>query len=125
MRRLVLLTAGLVSVATLSFAQGAGASLATTATKHVKPGGVWTLEINGGACQVQTFEADHKWVADKDGDSGTYTGGGSKIEEKWTSGVDKGAHYSGVYKKKSKEYKGTYIVRSVTAELVKGSIAGC
>jgi hypothetical protein len=125
MRRLAPFTAGLTFVATLSFVQVAGASQVATATEHVNPGGVWTLEINGGSCEVQTFKADHKWSADQNGDAGTYTGGGSKVEEEWTSGLDKGAHYSGVYKKKSKEYKGTYVVGSVTAELVKGAIAGC
>lgn len=129
LRRLALvsLAAGLAMIGTLALSGAAGA--ATPAVKP-KPGGVWTLEVVGAACEVQTFAAGGVWTADKFGDSGTYVDGvnaaGHKtVKETWTAGNDAGLTFKGT--KAAGAYSGPLggTGAGQTATLTLGVTAGC
>ncbi len=74
----------------------------------MKPGGVWTEENKEGGCEVQTFGSANTFGADIGGDSGTYTGGGTKIAETWTHGQDAGLTFTGHYSTTKNKYVGTF-----------------
>lgn len=121
MKRYVAATAMLAMVMTLGssgMAQAAG-------RRHIRPGGVWTLTVGGGGCEVQTFGSGHTWVSDRFGDAGTYTGGLGKITETFsmTSG-DAGAVFKGPWEKSDLDYKGTITfsdASTASATLTKGA----
>ncbi|HXW35924.1 MAG TPA: hypothetical protein VEJ87_15220 [Acidimicrobiales bacterium] len=128
MRKWMLLTGSAVLMVTLASSGTAGAAPATAVPKHVKPGSVWTLEVSGGYCEVQTFLVDHLFTANVNDDAGTYTGGGKKITETWTSGGFAGTTDSGTYLKSA----GYYLVELFldgsevnTGALVPGAVSRC
>ena len=112
---------------TLALSGAAGA--ATPAVKP-KPGGVWTLQIVGQGCEVQTFAAGGVWTADAAGDRGTYVDGVSvsghkTVKETWTAGNDTGLTFKGT--KAAGVYSGPLggIGAGFTATLTLGATAGC
>jgi hypothetical protein len=93
-------------------------------------GSEWTQTnlLNDG-CEVQTFEAGHKWTANGLGDAGTYTGGGKTVKEVWTTGVDDGQVISVRWNTGLDEYTGTgtggYTGGTWKTTLKPGAESGC
>lgn len=124
MRRAVWATAGLAIVAgTLGLCGTPGA---WAATSHVSNDSQWTLEVNPGTCEVDTFLANGTFSAPTSGgDSGTWSGGGATVKMKWTSGTDSGLKFKGTWSRTpSKEYGGTFggIGTGQAGQLVKGDV---
>jgi hypothetical protein len=94
---------------------------------NIQPGGVWTLAIGGGFCEVQTFSFGNTFTADDYGDAGTYSGGGKTISEDFTAGEDSGSTFSGMYSRSSKGYSGTGEFEEMYFQvtLTKGAEVGC
>jgi hypothetical protein len=85
---------------------------------------VWTIAVEGGSCEVQTFASGHTWTSDRFGDAGTYTGGFHGLTEHFTTGNDVGAVFKATWSKARHDYKGTYMdasARTFPATLIKGA----
>lgn len=107
-----------------------GVASGATVPKFVNPGSVWTIQVNGGGCEVMSFlaGATNTFTADSFGDSGTYTGGGDVITVTWTAGVDAGVVFTGKYSFASGTYTGPIGAGSAgpfMATLTPGASAGC
>jgi sugar lactone lactonase YvrE len=100
-------------------------------TGYITPGSQWTLSATSGSfngdCEVQTFsKVGHTWTADQDVTAGTYSGGGTKIEEKATVGkvfwlTATGTYSAGTY---SFTFSGGD-VKGASGLLTPGATAGC
>jgi YVTN family beta-propeller protein len=95
--------------------------------EYVKPGSPWTLQVETGFCEVQTFNMGGTWTADDYGDTGTWTGGGKSMDEEFTEGGNAGGYIATTYSKTSKDYSGTgfFDEMSFPVTLAKGAQAGC
>jgi hypothetical protein len=125
MARLALMMAALATVVGIAATAVVGPP-GPVAALHVKPGSTWTSEADGNGCEIQTFAAGHTWTGDGFGDSGTYTGGGTKITTTDTAGNDTSLVFSGSYSKAKKQYTGTFNGRdsiTATGQLVKGAVS--
>lgn len=122
LRRMAVLAAGLgVGLA------GASAASAASTALHITAGSKWTAEmkISGGGCEVDKFAANHTFSS-KDGDSGTWSGGGKTISMLWTAGGATNTTFSGTFTKTPVEkYVGTFDSGSYPGWLVKGAVSGC
>ncbi len=110
---------------------GAGMASAAAPALKIKNSTIWTLEVNGGGCQQDTFNATtHHFKAVNPlfgGDKGAWTGGGSgNTAMTWTHGSDAGGHFTGGFQVGSspKQYEGTYVNGDfiATTWLVKGAV---
>ncbi len=95
--------------------------------EHVTPGGSWTLQVESGFCEVQTFHMGGTWTADNYGDTGTWTGGGKTLDENFTGGEDAGGCIATTYSKTSKDYSGIGFFQEMSfpVTVTKGAVAGC
>lgn len=122
---------GLVGgLAVLMSAGLSGVASGATVPKFVNPSSVWTIQVNGGSCEVMSFVAGttNTFTADSFGDSGTYAGGGDVITITWTAGEDSGVVFSGKYSFASGTYEGTIGDASAgafMATLSPGATVGC
>jgi hypothetical protein len=144
MKKLGMSAVAIVALATFTMTGAAGASTAhatgllsgqsrhqvlavpgMTIAGKVKVGQMWTLTVVN--CEVQTFAAGHTWTADLGSDAGTYKGGGKKITEAFTAGIDEGGTFKGKFAKSVGGYSGTYTFdgSNYSATLVKGATSGC
>ena len=126
MRRLLAIAAmGFAAAATVGLTGLSGSAAAAGASKIVEPGSVWTAYIAGSSCEVLTFgpQHTHTFSADKEGDAGTYKGGRSHLNQKWTSGTDAGLTSKGKYVSSSGVYDLTLggIGAGLTGELISGN----
>lgn len=106
MRRMMVMTAGLALAATMGLTGVAGAAPAAPTT-HVKPGSMWTNEVTGEGCEIETFGTGHSFTSDL-GDAGVYVGGGTKITEVWTAGGADGLVFKGNWVAARGDYAGTF-----------------
>jgi hypothetical protein len=130
LRRAAVIGAGLTMGMSFGLA-GAGMASAAVPALKIQNGAIWTLEVNGGGCQQDKFNATtHHFKAVNPlfgGDKGTWTGGGSgNTLMTWTQGSDAGGHFGGGFQVGSspKEYEGTFVNGDfiATAWLVKGAV---
>ena len=128
LRRAAAITAGL-AMATACGLAGAGTASAAAPALKIKPGATWTIEVNGGGCELEVFNTTtHHFTSDAGGDKGTWSGGGSTVGMTWKHGADAGLKFSGTFVVGSspKEYTGSFSVNfRNTGQLVKGAVAGC
>jgi hypothetical protein len=125
-RRTALLGTGLTLAAILGLASLTSARPSPVFARNIKPGGVWTLEMNSGGCETQTFAKHHKWVSDRYSDAGTYKGGRKRLSERWTKGEGDGWSLVGTYQKVSMDYSITLANAGsnfATGQLVKGTVS--
>ena len=103
-----------------------GATGAWGAVPHAGNNTEWTLEVNPGTCEVDTFLANGTFSAPASGgESGTWSGGGPTVKMKWTSGTNAGLKFKGTWTHTpTKEYGGTFggIGAGQTGQLVKGFV---
>lgn len=126
MRRIALGSASLIVVVLLTLT-GGEAWASTSSPMVPKAGHVWTLEVKGGICEVQTFAAT-TWTADKYGDAGKYSVVGKYVVETWTAGTEVGDIFFGkVSISDSQKYPGLFRTATTLtkAHLVKGAVSGC
>jgi len=116
-RRVTVMTALLAMVATLGFS-GVGSA---SALARVKPGQVWTFEVdNGGGCEIVDVGAKHAWSdPDFPNDFGTYSGGGRSVTLTWG---DKTLTFTGDYFGSANEFIGL-ITGNDIAQLVNGDVS--
>jgi YVTN family beta-propeller protein len=95
--------------------------------EYVAPGSSWTLQVEAGFCEVQTFHAGGTWTSDNDGDAGKWTGGGNSLSEEYTAGYENGGYVATTYSTASKEYSGTAFSQEMSFQvtLTAGKKAGC
>lgn len=125
LRRTAVLAAGLALTASIGLV-GAGAASAASPALKIKNGAQWTNEVNGGLCEVQTFSSNGTWTSDLYGDSGTWSGGGDRIDIKWTGGDEAGLTFHGPFTTTpTKEYSGKFGGFGVgaTGQEVKGVVS--
>jgi hypothetical protein len=108
----------------------AGTASAVAPRLHVTPSETWTVELppGDGCLEHVVFHHHGKFVADKYGDAGTWSGGGATISMNWTAGFYQNESFSGTWTKApSKGYSGTFVGPEITFRgmLVKGAVAGC
>ena len=116
--------AGMTAMAIVVFTGMASEASATAS--HVYPGNYWTIEnLKTGVCEVDLMGAAHAFVADKNGDVGTWFGGGVKMKQTWTAGTNVGYVFTGTWK--VSKYVGTMSKAGVknSAVLVQGAVPGC
>ncbi len=130
LRRVAVLAAGLAMTASVGPAAVGTASAATPAVLHIEAGSKWTAKINlgdgSGACEVDTFAANHTFTSDFR-DKGTWSGGGNKVAMIWTKGYV-GVTFSGSYTTTPRhEYIGRFggPTAGDKGRLIKGAIAPC
>ncbi len=126
MRRIGVAAGGLAIAAALGLV-GAGSASAAPALK-IKNGAEWTIEVNNAECEVQTFSSNGTWTSDRNGDAGTWSGGGETIHIKWITGLEDGLTFKGTYTKTpTKEYSGKFGGMAhgagVTGQEVKGVVS--
>lgn len=105
---------------------GAGAASGAAPALHIANGSKWTLELSGGACEVETFTSSFKWTSDLFGDKGTLSGGASKMFMTWKKGEDAGTTFCGTFTKTPvKEFVGIFggLLAGYSGQLVKGVVA--
>ena len=74
----------------------------------MKPGSYWTIEVGGGGCEDEFFTTATKFVADKEGDKGTWKEHThSTIAMTWSAGEDKGTVLKATFNASTGDYKGT------------------
>lgn len=124
MFRQAVLATGLALTASLGLT-GVGAASAASPALHIKPGSQWTLEINRGGCEGETFHSNFTFTGQFGGDKGTWSGGGSTLHMTWTAGGHAGWIFtdSTFTTTAVKEYKGVLTGggNSSGAEVVKGA----
>jgi hypothetical protein len=130
LRPVALLATGLAMTASIGLAGAGATSAASPEELHIKAGSMWTAKINlgdgGGACEVDTFSANHTFTSDFR-DRGTWSGGGNKVAMIWTKGYV-GLTFSGTYTTTPRhEYIGTFggPAAGDKGRLIKGAIAPC
>jgi hypothetical protein len=109
---------------------GIAVASAATPALHVKPGETWTVELppGDGCLEHIAFHHHGKFISDKYGDAGTWSGGGSTISMDWTAGFYQNESFDGTWTKTpTKGYSGTFVGPEITfnGTLVKGAVAGC
>jgi hypothetical protein len=131
LRRAAAIGAGLVMTVSVGLAAAEAPSAASTAL-HIKNDSKWTMFPMGGGCEVVTFNAaTSTFTSDYDGDSGTWSGGGSTIHMVWTAGPGKKATFKGSFVNRPKPvryYTGTYTYQHFNqpgSNLNKGVWKGC
>jgi hypothetical protein len=130
MLRLAPVLAAGLAMATRFGMAGAGVASASTPALKVKPFATWTVEFKTGklgTCEQVSFNTFvNTFVTDYDGETGTWSGGGSTISMAWTSGPDIGATFSGRFVSTTTpvEYQGVASDDGDTlkAMLVKGAL---
>jgi hypothetical protein len=96
-RRAVMVATG-VAMATSLGLWGAGIASAAAPTAKIKSGATWTLEVTGGFCLYETFNATtHRFSSDGGNDKGTWSGGGSTITMNWKKGSNEGLLFNGTW----------------------------
>lgn len=127
LRHAGMLAAGLALTTSVGLG-GAGLASAASPALNIKPNSQWTLEVNGGGCEVDTFAADGTFsTTENGGDAGKWSGGASTVAMKWTAGEDIGITFRGTYVTSLKEYSGSLggVGNGNSGELVKGAVSGC
>ena len=108
---------------------GAGVASAAAPALQIKAHSIWTVEVNGGGCElVQFTDAGHTFISDLGDDAGTWGGGNSVIGMTWTSGADDGLTFNGKFVSTTKpvEYKGNFHgLFTGHGKLIKGEVSGC
>jgi hypothetical protein len=103
-RRTAILATGIVMATSFGLA-GAGAASAASPALHIKNGSEWNVEPFGEGCEIATFSSNGTFITTDTG-NGTWSGGAASVSMKWTSGVDSGLRFKGMYVSSSKEYSG-------------------
>lgn len=102
-----------------------GTASAVSPELHIHNGATWTLEINRGSCEGETFDSNFTFTGQFGGDAGTWSGGGSTLQMKWTAGGHKGWKLVDATFRTTPatEYKGVLTGggNSSVAEVVKGA----
>jgi hypothetical protein len=119
MKLVKVLAAAVVMLTGLGFT--AGEASAQPTVEGIVYGSQWTVAFEGNCFETVTFYT-HTFVADRYGDSGTYTGGTSTLQMKWTEGGDKPDTFAGVYSRSRMGYLGRFDGRH-RGSVTKG--AGC
>jgi opacity protein-like surface antigen len=123
--------AGLAILTSFGLAGAGAASAAASRQLHITDGSTWTLEVNGGGCQLDVFSATGHFRSPEigfGGDGGTWSGGGSTLTMVWKRGYDAGLKFNGTFSKSPlAEYVGDMggIGAGFTGEMVKGAVPGC
>lgn len=84
-----------------------GAASAAAPALHVKNGAKWSVESDGGGCEVAQFHSNGTFFASLNSDAGKWSGGATTLTIKWTSGGDKGLKFTDTYGSSTKQYSGT------------------
>ena len=127
MRRMASALAGLGLMATLGLS-GMAAAEAASPGLHVKNGAAWTLQLQGGICENETFLSNGTFFAtngEDGGDAGHWSGGGSKIHMKWTAGQHVGSVFHGPWVTPQKEFAGIVEPAGLHGVLDKGTVPDC
>jgi hypothetical protein len=128
LRRAAVLAAGLAMTACAGLAGAAPASAVSPALK-IKPGSQWHDASASTSCdEVITFAANNTFTADKAGDAGTWSGGGTTLTMRWTAGGSTGVVFKGTFTTTPDvEYLGKFSLGGTheSGELVKGPGTGC
>jgi hypothetical protein len=121
--------------ATLLVVPAVAATMATSAAASgsalaiARPGTYWTVNTAHGGCENVHLESGHKFVADEQGDKGTWQEPTqSTITMNWTGGSDRGTALKGTFKVSSGRYKGTIHFPGVApyaATVTPGTASGC
>jgi hypothetical protein len=128
LRRVAALVAGLAMTASVGLI-GVGSASAASPTS-INNGSHWTLEVNGGTCEIFKFSTTNHTFSTTEfgGDNGKWSvPAPNKVKMKWTGGNDAGLTFKGTYHSSVKEYSGSFggIGFGLTGLLVKGSVPGC
>ena len=130
LRRGAVIAAGLALAASFGLA-GVGTASAAAPALKIQNGATWTIELNGGECQLDHFSSQGTFASpdpEFQGDAGTWSGGGPTITMKWTAGDDTGLKFKGTFTRQPvKEYLGKFggIAKGSTGQLVKGAVPDC
>jgi hypothetical protein len=111
-------------------------TMATTASASsaihtiVKAGSHWTIDVEGGGCENEFFKTATKFVADEEGDKGTWKEPThSTIAMLWSAGEDKGTVLVATFNASTGHYTGTIkfpAIPQFIAVIVPGtSSSGC
>ncbi len=127
-RRAAVVVAGLVMATSFGVA-GAGVASAVSPDNNIKAHSIWTVEVNGGGCELSQFTlAGKTFVSDLGSDAGTFTGGGTgkTFTMTWTTGGDAGLTFSGHFVSSPKEFKGNFGgLFTAKGQVVLGEVSGC
>jgi hypothetical protein len=125
LRQAGMIAAGL-AMATTAGLVGVSVASASTPALKIKPGSLWTTELKGGGCEVDTFNSNGTFTSDLGGEFGTWSGGLHTLAVTWTGGTDEGLKFSGTFTRAPvKEYHGTFTfgVSQGKGQIVKGAVA--
>jgi hypothetical protein len=127
LRRAAVIAAGL-AMATSFGLSSVGKGSASVPALKIKPFATWTVEFKQGklgSCELVSFNTFvNTFVADHDGEAGTWSSGRSTISMTWTVGPDAGLTFAGHFVSTTTpvEFRGaaSNVGYSVKTMLVKG-----